>query len=128
MAQITETMADKAVRAELGARLERRRLDRDLDQAAVARAAGVGFRTLQRLEAGHNVSLDVLLRVMRALDLLGSLDVAIPPTAPSPVALARAQGRRRRRASGRTGLRAEHDDAVPTAGSAAQAWTWGDDV
>lgn len=110
---------DSAVLAELGRRLARRRLDRNLTQAQLAERAGISPRTVVRLEAGESTQLTNLIRVLRALDLLDALDALIPPPLPSPIEQLRAKGRARKRASRRADKGAAPDR---------REWTWGDDA
>ena len=102
--------------AQLGDRLAAQRLNRNLTAARMAGDAGVALNTLRRLEAGVNVSLDTLIRVLEALGLGDRLEALAPPADIRPVARVRiAAGRERRRASG------------AGAEAPATAWTWGDD-
>ena len=113
--KILDDSPDAAALRELGQRLTRARLDRNLTQADLAREAGVSKRTVERLEAGESTQLGNLLRVLRALDLLGRLDALVPDSAPSPVEQLRLAGRTRervRRATSRKG---------------AKPWTWNDE-
>ena len=68
--RITENLTDDAVLAELGARLARWRLEKNLTQAELSDRAGVGRRTIQRLEAGESVQVTSLVRVLRVMGLL----------------------------------------------------------
>lgn len=112
-------MTDEAVLAELGERLARHRLNRNITQAAVAREAGVARRTVSRLENGYSVDTQSLIRILRALDLIEGLDRMVPPARPSPLALAERQGRPRERARARDGDRGEAGDAG--------GWVWPDE-
>jgi putative transcriptional regulator len=112
---ITALMTDAAVLAELGQRIERVRLERNVTQAELAREAGISRRTLVRLEQGeHGVGAATLVRVIRALGLLEQFDLLVPEPLPSPIEQLRLDGRRRRRAS-----RARDHDA-------GARWTWGE--
>jgi putative transcriptional regulator len=114
--RIERQLTDAAVLHELGQRLTRHRLDRNLSQEHLATEAGVGRRTVQRLEAGESVQLTSLVRVLRAAGLVEGLEALVPAPVASPMEqLRRTEGRRRRagRASG------DRDDAAP--------WSWGDD-
>jgi transcriptional regulator with XRE-family HTH domain len=114
-------MTDTAVLAELGRRLERHRLERNWTQAVLAAEAGVGQATVQRAERGESVQMTSMIKLLRALGLLGALDVAIPESIDLPIAqLERDQRKRRRRASGRGRgrKRAEPDE---------QPWRWGEE-
>ena len=95
---ITPLHTDETILRELGRRLSRARLDRNLTQHEVAARAGIGTATLERLEAGAPSKLPTLIRVLRALDLLEGLESLVPAgTGPSPLDLA-TRGRERRRA------------------------------
>jgi len=111
-----EALNHIATRAEeLGRRLSAQRLNRNLTQRQLADAAAVSINTLRRLEAGDNVSLDTLIRVMEALDLGDRLEALAPPADVRPVDRVRmAAGSERRRATG---------DGAATA----TPWTWGSD-
>ncbi len=99
--KIESLLTDEAILGELGTRVARTRLERNLTQAALAEQAGVSKRTVERLEAGEVATqLSVFVRVCRALGLVDRLEELIPEPLPSPVAQLKLQGRTRRRASG----------------------------
>jgi transcriptional regulator with XRE-family HTH domain len=105
-----------AIEAELGRRLEAVRLAANVSQAELAAEAGVSRRTITRLENGGGVSVDTLIRVMRALGLAGRFESLLPDPDVRPVDRVRLQGRQRQRAR-------------PTARpSRAAEWTWADDT
>jgi transcriptional regulator with XRE-family HTH domain len=104
---------------ELGGRLARARLERNLSQARLAEEAGVGRVTLQRIEAGEGASLVNVVRILRALDLFEGLDGLVPEPAPSPIDELKRQGRRRQRAGS---PRASGRDERRT-----REWRWGDE-
>lgn len=117
--KIDKLMTDETIIGELGARLARIRLDRDLTQAELADTAGVGLRTVQRLEKGTAApQLSMFIRILRALDIIENFDLLIPEPIPSPMQQLKLQGRLRQRASGK-----EHKVAEPKG-----AWTWGDET
>lgn len=92
-------MSDDALLEEFGSRLQRRRLDLRLTQAELAEQAGVGKRTVERLESGASVQLVSLMRIFRVLGLMDALDQLLPQGGPSPMDLLQLQGRQRQRAS-----------------------------
>lgn len=116
--RINDNLTDKAVLKEIGARLRETRLRRDLPQDWIAREAGVSAPTITKLENGGPVQLTTLIRVLRALNLLSGLEVAVPEPAPSPTEMLRHQEGRRRRASGgaKEGTRGDR-----------KQWRWGDE-
>ena len=119
MMMISKELTDEAVLDELGRRIARARLERNIAQAALSAEAGIGLATLQRLEQGRAVSSSSLIRVLRALGLLEALDRAVPEPLPSPIEQLQLSGRRRRRA--RRPRDAGADDAGP------EPWRWGDE-
>lgn len=117
--KITAQLADDAVLKELGARIARLRLDQNLTQADLADLAGVGKRTIERLESGQVAAqLSGFIRVCRVLGIMDRFEAFLPEPAPSPMAQLRLQGRGRRRASG-------HRGAEPGM-VAEKKWTWGE--
>ena len=111
---IQRLMTDEALLQEIGRRIARQRLERNLSQAQLAEQAGISKRTLERLEAGAAATqLSLFLRVLRQLDLLERLDLLLPEPQPSPLALLELQKAGRKRASRRR--------IAKPAGS----WAWG---
>lgn len=101
------------IEAELGRRLEKLRLGRNINQTQLAEEAGVSRRTITRLENGGGVSLDTLIRVMTALGLADRLATLLPDPGVRPIERVRLKGRERRRAR-------------PKAKPPAAEWSWGD--
>ncbi len=84
--------------AELGGRLRRFRLQQNLTQAELAREAGISPRTLRNVERGEDTQLTTLLRILRVLGRLDSLDAFLPRPRVSPIELLATRGRERQRA------------------------------
>lgn len=116
--RIDPQVADTAVLAELGSRLAHLRLEQELQQSQLAAEAGIGIATLQRLEAGQDVRLTTVVRVLRALGRLGALDLLVPESGPSPLELLKLNGRQRQRVR-----------SSPLTGEAPSSglWRWGDE-
>ena len=115
--KIEPSLTDEGILRELGARLTNTRLEQNLTQAALAVAAGVSKRTVERLESGEVAAqLSGFLRVCRALGLMDRFDTLVPESAPGPMAQLKLQGRKRQRATGRT-----------TAAAKPKKWAWGED-
>jgi transcriptional regulator with XRE-family HTH domain len=92
-------LTSDSVLAELGRRLEQLRLAHDKTQVQLAREAGIGRVTLQRIEHGDSVQTLSLVKLLRALGLLGGLEAAVPAALELPIAqLERARRPARRRA------------------------------
>jgi transcriptional regulator with XRE-family HTH domain len=117
MPTIQSSMTDTALLTEVGARVARHRLEANLTQSELAQRAGVGLRTLQRLESGEVAAqLSVFLRVCRALGLVERIDAFLPAAAPGPIEQLERQGAARQRASGRI------------ADTQTAPWRWADDA
>jgi transcriptional regulator with XRE-family HTH domain len=109
-------MTDEALLKIIGERLARIRLSQNLTQEQLAGQAGLGLRTVQRLELGEAATqLSGFVRICRVLDLVDRFDVLLPEQAPSPIAQLKLHGRKRRRATGRKVEKAE-----------SEKWTWGE--
>jgi len=111
---IDKLMTDKAVLSDLGKRLARHRIAQNFTQEGLANEAGISKRTLERLEAGQPSQFLTFVRVLRALNMINLLEVAIPEAVTRPVDLLKI-GRDRQRASSKRKERAE------------EPWQWGDE-
>lgn len=110
--------SDSVVLEEIGNRLARTRLERNLSQERLATEAGVSKATIERLEAGQPVKSTSLIRVLRSLGRLEALDQLLPEPLPSPIERLRLQGRQRQRA------RSARSDRGP---QEAEPWRWADE-
>ena len=97
--QIDARLTDAAILEQLGGRLKRTRLQRNLTQRRLAEEAGVSLATIRNLEGGKPSQLVTLIRALRVLGLLGGLERAVPEPPPSPIEELRMRGRERKRAS-----------------------------
>ncbi|MBL38540.1 MAG: transcriptional regulator [Xanthomonadales bacterium] len=95
--KITDSEADQAILEELGERLARRRIAMRLSQADLAEHAGVGKRTVERIEAGESAQATTLVRLFRVLELLPALDAMVPAESARPMELLRHGGKTPRR-------------------------------
>lgn len=115
---------DKAILAEIGQRLSRRRLELNLTQAHLAREAGVGKRTVERVEAGESTQLSTFVSLLRVLGLIDGLDSLLPEPEPSPMELLKMKGKPRQRAS------SPHEETGATErvrDDESASWVWGED-
>jgi len=114
---IKAELTDDAIFEELGQRLARTRLERNLTQAALAEQAGISKRTLERLESGAaSTQLSALVRVCRVLGLMDRLDALVPPPVLSPIQQMKLEGRKRKRAS-----------SSKAGEGTKKKWTWDDE-
>ena len=97
----------RQIETEIGSRLAQLRLARNVTQSMLAKKAGIGLRTLRRLEAGGPSTLDTFLRVALVLDLGDAILGAVPASQIRPIERVSRGGARRRRA--RPGLQEDRD-------------------
>lgn len=81
---------------QLGMSLRQLRLERNLEQATLAERAGVGLRSLQRLEAGQGSTTRTLLSVLRALGREEWVKTIAPVATINPLTMPRAAHPRQR--------------------------------
>ena len=105
-----EELSDKAAMALIGERIQRERLNQNMTQAELAERAGLGARTVRSLEAGQRPTVETLIRALRGLGKLGTIDAFLPEPGISPLQLAKLQGRERQRASGRRPARRKSEE------------------
>lgn len=113
--QIAGTPTVEASLREVGNRLAKIRLSRNLTQASLAQDAGASVSSVKRLEAGENVSLDTFVRVLTALGLTGHLSAFLPDPEVRPIERVKRDGHERQRARGAAAVTKATD------------WAWGEE-
>jgi len=112
--------------SDLGGRMAQCRINLGVTQAELAERAGVGKRTIERFEAGGDVQLSTLIRLLGVLELGGNLDLLIPEVKSSPMELLQQQQKKKQRR--RASPRRKSDQATQgRPAKAPSAWTWGDE-
>jgi transcriptional regulator with XRE-family HTH domain len=115
---IDNLMTDDQILGEIGQRISQLRLAKNMTQKELALEAGVGNRTIQRLETGNAATrLTVLIRICKALGVVERLDLFLPEPSISPIALLKHKGKQRKRASGSHAVEESHG-----------TWKWGDET
>lgn len=95
------------LQAQLGEQIQALRFSKDLDQITTAEKAGISEKALRNMEAGRGSTLASFLRVLKALDSLDGLELLVPKSSVSPLALLRSSKTRQRvRRSSASRLRA----------------------
>lgn len=87
MSSIADFLTNSENMAEWGSRLRARRLERNLTAEALAEKTGLNRKTIMDLEAGRDVRWSTVIKVLRAMHLLGTLNTALPDTLPGNEAL-----------------------------------------
>lgn len=96
------SMSDNALAKHVGAFIKHHRLEQNKTQDLVAEAAGISRSTLSLLERGEAVTLATLIQVLRVLDQLQVMDAFEVQQSISPLALAKAEKAKRKRARNTT--------------------------
>lgn len=96
--RISAAATTEELLAELGERLRRYRLQQNRTLAEIAAEAGVSKLTAQRAETGKNPQLATLIRMLRALGRLDTLDAFLPAPLVSPIEVAKRRGKQPQRA------------------------------
>ncbi len=107
---------DDTVLIELGKRLVQRRIEMNLTQSELSQKAGVGKRTLERLEKGDSAQTRTLFRIFRELDLLGGFEVVLPEPSIRPRHAVKGKDELPKRAHKKKSIKGGH-----------QEWKWGDE-
>lgn len=94
-------MSDAALMAHIGAFVRHHRLKQNRTQDDLARDAGISRSTLSLLEKGETVTIATLIQVLRVLDKLEVMEAFNVRQTVSPLAVAKAQLGKRKRASGK---------------------------
>jgi len=114
--KIQSNITSEALLKIIGERLAHLRLSKNLTQKKLAEQAGLGLRTVQRLELGLAATqLSGFVRVCQVLGLVERFDVLIPEEQASPIVQLKLQSRKRQRSRSRE-----------TATGATKKWTWGE--
>lgn len=87
--------------ADLGEKLKRLRLNKNLDQKILATRAGVSVRALRNLEGGAGTTVKTLLSVVRALGRETWLDTVAPIATVNPLTLTSRAAMRQRATTSR---------------------------
>ena len=113
--KIEKQTAPETILLELGKRIANRRIEQEMTQAQYAEQAGVGKRTIERIESGGDIQLTTFIRLLRVLDLAGHLDQLIPEATPSPMEMLKHQAKPRKRA------------VAKKTNKLKKTWKWGDE-
>ena len=97
MTAIADYLTTDEVLQQLGERLKNRRLERNLPVDQLAEKVGLNRKTILDMEAGGDVRLSSVVKLLRGLNMLGVLEAALPDVLPGSEAFS-ARGHLRRNA------------------------------
>jgi DNA-binding XRE family transcriptional regulator len=95
------SMSDQALVGQIAAFVKHHRLEQNKSQEELATAAGISRSTLSLLERGETVTLATLIQVLRILDQLHIMEAFTVQQRISPLALAKIERNKRKRAGGK---------------------------
>ncbi|MCF8069115.1 MAG: helix-turn-helix transcriptional regulator [Desulfobacterales bacterium] len=104
------SLTDKAICAETGRRIKALRLRKNLTQQQLSEATALSLNSIKALESGKGKLLTII-TVLRELGALDALENFIPEVTISPLQIARQQGKKRQRASGKRGKKSPGEKA-----------------
>lgn len=104
------SMSDKALAEQIGAFVKYHRLGQNKTQDVLAKAAGISRSTLSLLERGEAVTLSTLIQVLRVLEQLQMMQAFVVQETISPLALAKIEQEKRKRARGKKKNDSEKSD------------------
>ena len=94
-----DSMSDKVLADQIGKFIKYHRVEQNKSQEVLANAAGLSRSTLSLLERGGTVTLATLIQVLRVLDQLQVMEAFMVQQTISPLALAKMEKEKRKRAS-----------------------------
>ncbi len=94
-----DSVSDKALIEQIGAFVKHHRLRQNKTQSEIAEEAGISRSTLSLLERGKTVTILTLIQVLRVLDQLHIMEIFRVDEKISPMALAKMEKEKRKRAS-----------------------------
>lgn len=119
--KVTKLSTPEMILQELGSRLVQQRIASRLTQADLAEQAGVSKRTVERFEAGGEVQLGTLIRILRVLGQVEMLDRLLPVNQVSPMDQLREQDRPKRKRASSKRVVSRKSQTPP------KPWKWGDE-
>ena len=84
---IDNKLSDTVIINELGARIKAERIRKGFTQIEFANIAGVSKGTIANIENGESIQLSNLLKILRELNALNSLEILLPSSENTPMEL-----------------------------------------
>ena len=110
--KINNNLTPEAAKTEITERVKQYRIHAGITQEKLADSAMVSVRTIKRFESGEEISLLNFLKILKALNLLDSLDFLVADQSQRPTFLLEVYKPRKRASSKR---------------ETKQDWKWGDE-
>lgn len=83
--EISNIYSDEEILKELGSRIKAERIRLKMTQAQLAHNSGVGKSTIERAEGGESIQFLNIIKILRTLHQLASLDILLPSSEMTPM-------------------------------------------
>lgn len=87
------SMTNSAIEQEIGKRIKKERLKRNMTQLELGRKTGLSRVSISKIESGKGSSLSSILEILRMLNLLHFLDNLFPSSELSPLEILKIQNK-----------------------------------
>ena len=94
------SMTDEGIINHIGTFVKNKRVEKNITQAILAKKAGINRYTISKFENGDSITLQVLIQILRALDLLYILNGLDSTEQISPLEAVKLTKKKRQRATG----------------------------
>lgn len=94
--EINKNASNSDILIELGNRVKACRIRKSYTQAEFAKVSGISKGTVANIENGKSVQFENILKVLRALDCLNSLEPLLPSSESTPMELVREKSEKKR--------------------------------
>ena len=108
--KLWHAMSDQALAAQIGTFVKHHRLEQNKTQDVLSHEAGISRSTLSLLERGETVTLATLIQVLRVLNQLQVMEAFEVQPRISPLAMAKAEQKKRKRARNTQAPKPENSD------------------
>ena len=75
--KITGIESNNEIIKEIGLRIKRQRINMGITQQELANKAGLSLRTITNIECGNDTKLSAIISILRALNILGNIDLLL---------------------------------------------------
>ena len=95
---------------EIGRRLSLLRKQQGFTQTQLAEEAGIGVATLRRIEGGQDSQMESWLKILKALNAIGSIDALLPEQLTSPMQQVRASKKGKKKTAPQSNVWGDEQD------------------
>jgi transcriptional regulator with XRE-family HTH domain len=86
------SLSNNQINHEIGKRIKQLRLQKGITQKELAEKAGISLFTVSNIEKGNNISLHLMIAVLRVLKLINNFELLFPEIELSPLSILKLKG------------------------------------